>query len=803
MKSVLRFLLATTLAQASVSSAAAQTERPTTFHDGVFTAEQATRGERLYAERCSLCHGENLLGIEMAPPLAGPNFTRVWASQPLVTLASRIKTTMPPQAANSLSSAETVDIVSYVLEANGLTAGDAPLSLALSDGADPSTTSSEALDEASQWTTYGGNLASLRYSPLDQINKDNFADLQVAWRLRTSNLGPYPERLFSATPLMVDGVLYTTAGTSRSVVALNPGTGQMLWMYYLDEGVRGQYAPRRGSGRGVSYWESPDGRDRRILFVTPGYQLIALNAETGRPVESFGNNGIVDLKLDNDQDLDLERSVVGLNAPPFVAGDVVVVGAAHSAAGNPQRSAPTAIGYVRGFDVRTGKRLWIFHTIPRKGEFGYDTWEDGSAERNGNLGAWAQLSADLELGLVYVPMEMPAADYYGLHRPGDNLFAESLAALDLKTGERKWHYQTIHHGLWDWDLPCAPILYDMVKDGRTIKALAQPTKSAFLFVLNRETGEPIWPIEERPVPQSDVPYEKTSRTQPFPTKPPPFDRQGVSIDDLIDFTPDLRAQAVEFVKDFKIGPLFTPPALARPNGPLATLTLPADVGGANWPGGSYDPETGRLYIHSHTNVFTLPNVPAELAKRPGPDNTAGALRRAGDDDPPPRNFSAMRRDPAAMRRFRRRRPGTTIQGLPLIKPPYDRITAYDMKSGEILWQKPHSSTPDDIRNNPALKGLDLPRLGQPGRTFIGVLTTKTFVIAGDGGVHTNDAGETVALLRAYDKETGEDIPGNVELPGKQTGSPMTYLYNGKQYIVLAVTTTGANGGGELIAYALP
>ena len=711
MKSVLKLFLATTLAHAILPSATAQTAGPQTFRDAAFTAEQATRGERLYAAHCSLCHGDNLLGIEMAPPLAGSNFTRVWERQPLISLASRIRATMPPQAANSLSSAETVDIVSYLLEANGQTAGKAPLSLALSDAPDPSAAASEARPEASQWTTYGANLASHRYSPLDQISKENFANLQIAWRFGTNNLGPYPERLFSATPLMVDGVLYTTAGASRSVVALNPGTGQMLWMYRLDEGVRGEFAPRRGSGRGVSYWESPDGSDKRIVLVTPGYQMVALDAETGRPIKSFGENGIVDLKKNNDQDLDLERSVVGLNAPPLVAGDVIVVGAAHSAAGSPERSSPTAIGYVRGFDVRTGERLWIFHTIPRKGELGYDTWEDGSAERNGNLGAWAQLSADLELGLVYVPMEMPAADYYGVHRPGDNLFAESLVALDLHTGERKWHYQTIHHGLWDWDLPCAPILYDMVQDGRTVKALAQPTKTAFLFVLNRETGEPIWPIEERPVPQSNVPYEKTSPTQPFPTKPPPFDRQGVSIDDLIDFTPELRAEAVELVKSFKIGPLFTPPELARPGGPVATLILPADVGGANWPGGSYDPETGRLYIHSHTNVFALPNVAAKLAKPAGPENTAAQLRRAGPDDEPPMNFA--RPDPAMMRQFRSSRPNASVQGLPLIQPPYDRITAYDMHAGEKLWQKTHSSTPDDIKNHPALEGWICRDWGSP------------------------------------------------------------------------------------------
>jgi len=795
MKNVLRFSLVAALACATVPTAAAQSASPPqTFREGVFTAEQATRGEQVYFEKCALCHGDNLLGIEMAPPLAGPNFRGDWQGQPLVTLADRIKTTMPPHAPNSLSGTEVVNILSFMLKANELPAGNVPLTVPVSDDSPAVSTSTSGPEaEEGQWTTYGGNLASHRYSPLDQINKDNFGNLQVAWRFNTNNLGPNADRLYSSTPLMVNGTLYTTAGAARSVVALNPGTGQMLWMYQLDEGVRGQYAPRRGAGRGVSYWESPDGSDRRILFVTPGYRLIALDAATGHLIKTFGEGGMVDLKLENDQDLDLVKSVVGLNATPLIAGDVVVVGAAHSPAVNAPRAAPTAIGYVRGFDVRTGKRLWIFHTIPLKGEFGYDTWEDGSAERNGNLGAWAQMSADLDLGLVYVPLEMPAADYYGVHRPGDNLFSETLVALDLKTGERKWHFQTVRHGLWDWDLPCAPMLYDMESNGETVKVLAQPTKSAFLFVLNRETGEPIWPIEERPVPQSDVPGEKTSRTQPFPTRPEPFDRQGVSIDSLIDFTPELRAEAVELVKDYKIGPIFTPPELARPNGPIATLILPSDVGGANWPGGSFDPETNRLYIHSHTTVFTLPNVPAELAFS-DPNNMAGVLRSARDSD--------HEGGPAA-RRPRGRRPSTDVQGLPLIKPPYDRITAYDMNSGDMLWQKTHSSTPDNIKNNPALKGLDLPRLGQPGRTFIGVLTTKSLVIAGEGGVHTNAAGENVALLRAYDKATGEDIPGEVNMPGRQTGSPMTYMYNGKQYIVVAVTATGANGGGELIAYALP
>ncbi len=689
------------------------------------------------------------------------------------------------------------------------------------------------------WATYGGNLGSHRYSPLDQINKDNFRNLRIAWRLKTDFLGPTPDNLYSATPLYVNGVLYTTAGTRRAAIALNPGTGEMLWMHSENEGPRGDAAPRRGAGRGVAYWSSADGSDQRILYVTPGYRMIALNARTGELVRSFGKDGVVDLKLDNDQEYDLTTAAVGLNATPLVAGDVVVVGAAHFAAGSPN-TRPTAKGYVRGFDVKTGKRLWIFHTIPVKGEFGYDSWLDGSAEKNGNLGAWAQMSADVELGLVYVPTEMPATDYYGVNRPGDGLFGESIVALDIKTGKRKWHYQTIHHGLWDWDLPCAPILYDAQIGGRTIKALALPTKSAFLFVLNRETGEPVWPIEERPVPQSDVPGEKTSPTQPFPSRPAPFDRQGVSIDDLIDFTPELRAQAIEQANAYKLGPLFTPPGLAKPDGPIGTLMLPADVGGANWPGGSFDPETNRLYIHSHTAVFSLANVQQDLSM-PGPANVAGLLR--GGQSAAGAPAGEREDEPAAGGRGGRGGPGgvggrggagavpgtqagvpaggtpppggrgagappggarggTTVQGLPLVKPPYDRITAYDMNAGNMLWQKTHSSTPDNIKNNAALKGLDLPRLGQPGRTFIGVLTTRTLVIAGEGGVHTNAQGQTVALLRAYDKSTGEDIAGEVNMPAKQTGSPMSYMHDGKQYIVIAVTSP-ANAGAEILAYTLP
>ena len=662
-----------------------------------------------------------------------------------------------------------------------------------------------------EWKTYGADLASTRYSPLDQVNKDNFSKLKVAWQLKTNDFGPRPDTLYSATPLFVGNVLYTTVGTARTVVALHPATGDVLWKHVEDEGARGQNAARGGAGRGVAYWSNADRSDPRIIYVTPGYRMIALDARTGVPIATFGTNGVVDLKRENDQELDLVTADIGLNATPLVAGDVVVVGAAHRFSGSP-RIMNNARGYVRGFDVRTGKRLWIFHTVPLPGEFGYDTWLDHGADRNGNTGAWAQLSADLELGLVYVGVEMPTGDYYGGNRPGDTLFDESLVALDIKTGKRKWHYQMTHHGVWDYDPPCAPVLYDVVVNGRRVRAVAQPTKQAFLFVLNRETGEPIWPIEERPVPQSDVPNERTSPTQPFPTKPLPFDRQGVSTDDLIDFTPALRADALEMIKRYRIGPLYTPPSLSKVDGPLATMQVPADTGGANWPGASFDPDTNRLYIHSHTAAYLAGIVPANpatsdfgyvagQARAGGAGALGGAPAPAADPEaPPPPGGAAAPRGAGPGGAPGAGRGGTSVRGLPIIKPPYDRITAYDMQTGEIIWQKPHSSTPDDIKNNPALQGVNLPqRLGQPGRTFIGTLTTKTLLIAGEGGLHRNEAGGRVALLRAYDKATGADL-GAVEMPDKQTGSPMTYMFNGKQYIVLAVS--GVDGA-QLIAYALP
>jgi len=408
-----------------------------------------------------------------------------------------------------------------------------------------------------EWRTYGGDLGNTRYSALDQINASNFNQLQIAWRLRTENFGPEPEYKFEATPLMANGVLYTTAGSRRAVVALDPATGEVLWMHAEHEGTRAMVAPRRLSGHGLAYWT--DGNSKRILYVTPGYRLIALDAATGTPIPSFGKEGVVDLRLNDDQEMDLVNADIGLHSTPIVAGNTIIVGAAHRSGEEP-RSKTNLKGYVRGFDVKTGKRLWIFHTIPRPEEFGYDTWEKGSAEYTGNTGVWAQISVDEDLGMVYLPVESPTQDSYGGDRPGNALFAESLVALDLKTGQRKWHYQLVHHGVWDFDIPCAPALVDITVDGKPVKALAQATKQSILYVLNRVTGEPVWPIVERPVPQGDVPGEWYSPTQPIPTKPPFYDRNGFTTDELIDFTPEMRAQArdvmARVIYGFRLSVLF-------------------------------------------------------------------------------------------------------------------------------------------------------------------------------------------------------------------------------------------------------
>jgi len=623
-----------------------------------------------------------------------------------------------------------------------------------------------------EWRTYGGDLGNTHYSALDQINAANFNKLEVAWRFKTVNLGPRPEFNFEGTPLMANGVIYTTAGSRRDVAALDAATGELLWVHSEHEGARGVSAPRQLSGRGLAYWT--DGREERILYVTPGYRLIALDAKTGSVIPSFGSNGIVDLKMQDDQEIDPVTGEVGLHATPVVAGDVVIVGAAHKPGGVP-KSKTNVKGFVRGFDVHTGQRLWIFHTIPRANEFGYDTWEKDSASYTGNTGVWGQVSVDPDLDMAFIPVELPTGDYYGGHRPGNGLFGETVLAVDLKTGQRKWHYQLVHHGIWDMDIPCAPMLVDITVNGQTVKAVAQPTKQAFLYVFDRVTGKPIWPIEEKPVEQSTVPGEKTSATQPFPTKPPAYDLQGFTTDDLIDFTPELRAEGEKLVSKYHLGPVFTPAVVSKPDGPWATLALATAGGGTNWAGGSYDPETHIAYIPSQRVVTAIGLIPGDPAKTDMAYMSGSAA---------PRSSRAPGEGAAS---------GLTVQGLPLVKPPYGSITAIDLNKGTILWHIANGDTPDNIKDNPALKGLDIPRTGRPG--VFSVLVTKTLLICGE-----RSAGKSPVKLRAYDKATGKEV-GAVELPAGQTGTPMTYMLRGKQYIAVAVAAGGFPA--ELVAYKLP
>ena len=666
----------------------------------------------------------------------------------------------------------------------------------------PAGASGQRAAKDTEWPTYAADLAGTRYRPLDQINASNFSKLEVAWRFKTDSLGNRPEYKLEGTPLMVNGVMYATAGSRRAAIALDAATGELIWVHGEREGERGAAAPRQLSGRGLAYWS--DGKQERILYVTPGYRLICLDAKTGALIPSFGTGGSVDLKLDDDQTIfpDLTTGEIGLQSAPVVARDTVIVGASFREGMTP-KSMRNNKGYVRGFDVRTGKRLWIFHTIPKKGETGYDTWLKGSAEYTGNTGVWTQITVDEQLGLVYLPVESPTGDFYGGHRPGNNLFGESLVCVDLKTGARKWHYQLVHHPLWDMDISSAPILADITIDGRPVKAVAQPTKQGFLYVFDRITGKPVWPFEERKVEQGNVPGEWYSPTQPFPTRPGAYSRNGVSTDDLIDFTPAMREQALKIVSRYYLGPVYTPPVVSKIDGALGTLTLGTASGGTNWPGASYDPETHTVYAYAcNACVFPIGLVTPpskqfsdmnyvagtagqEVRVRTGPGEGVGADSPMPAKAPPGgggRGFVAL-----------------NVDGLPLIKPPYGTISAINLDRGEIVWQIAHGETPDVVRNHPALKGLNIPRTGQTGYN-VGTLITKTLVIAGDGQVTTTTEHPRGAMLRAYDKATGKEV-GAVYMPAPETGSPMTYMLNGKQYIVIAVS--GGPYSGEYIAFTLP
>lgn len=612
--------------------------------------------------------------------------------------------------------------------------------------------------EMVEWRHYGGNLAAHRYSPLDQIDASNVEDLRIAWRWQSGNFGPRPEAKNEATPLMIDGVLYMTAGITRIVVAIDPETGETLWIWRPQEDPeRFERAPRKSSGRGLSYWTDGAGNDR-LIVVTPGFQLAALDPASGRMIPGFGERGIVDM-MPGVRGEYTDHASIGNTSPPLIIDDVIIVGPAH-APGTAPPSRQNVKGDVRAFDVRTGQELWSFHTIPEPGEPGYDTWLDGSAEYTGNAGVWARISADVERGLVYLPVEAPTSDWYGGERPGNNLYGNSIVCVDARTGRIVWYYQLIHHDIWDWDNPTAPILMDIVVDGEEIPAVAQVTKQAWVYTFNRVTGEPIWPIEERPVPPSDVPGEWTSPTQPFPTRPAAFDRQGFTENDVIDFTDELREEALEWLEGVRTGPIFTPPSLADdPDGTSGTISLPNAVGGANWEAASFDPETGMLYVGSFTSPWMLSLVPP-------------------DDD---RDIRYIRGGAPAY---------PDLAGLPIVKPPWGRITAVDMNTGEHAWMRPNGPTPENVLSNPALEGIEIPETGRATRAML--LATKTLLFGTDGWGGT-------PVLRAYDKATGDEI-ASIDLPGASSGLPMSYAINGRQYLVLPVA---GERGGELVALTLP
>ena len=667
-----------------------------------------------------------------------------------------------------------------------------------------------------EWPQYNGDIHGTRYSPLDQINTTNFSKLEVAWRFKTDGFGPRPEFKLEGTPIMVKGVLYSTAGVRRAVVALDGKTGEVLWTHSVREGKRAVVSPRQLSGRGVSYWTDGKGDDR-VVYVTTGYRLIELNAKTGTMISSFGTNGAVDLKqgvmYGNRQPIDLETGEIGIHSTPAIARDVIVIGSSFRE-GATVVSHNNTKGVVRGFDARTGKLLWTFNTIPRPGEFGSDTWENDSWSVNGNTGVWTQISIDEDLGLAYLPVETPSSDYYGGHRPGNNLFAESLVAVDLKTGQRKWHYQYVHHPIWNFDNSSSPILMDVNVNGRTIKAVASPSKQAYLYVLDRTNGQPVWPIEERPVPQSDVPGEKTSPTQPFPTKPPAYGRNFLRMpDDVIDFTPELRAQALDVLKRYKVGDSpFTPPILGTVTGLLGAVGAGTAT---NWPGSAADPEQHVVYAQAG-NAPTSRSLVAPpqgfsdiryvsgLGGRPfrevlGPGDCCAA---DGSGKPfAPTNLKAGESGPAPSAADEAvANAGLTVQGLPIYKPPYGVISALNLDRGELMWQVPAGDTPDNVRNHPALRGMNIPKTGQPGVSGVGLMVTKSIVVMGDPQVTTTPEHPRGAMLRAYDKKDGREV-GAVFMPAPQSGSPMTYMLDGRQYIVVAVS--GGSYSGEWLAFTLP
>jgi len=667
------------------------------------------------------------------------------------------------------------------------------------------------------WFHYTADMHGSRYSPLDQINADNFNKLEVAWRFKTDNFGTFPEYKLEGTPLAIRGILYTTAGTRRDVIALDGRTGEIVWVHSMREGKRAAVAPRQLSGRGVSYWTDGKG-DERIVYVTTGYRLVELNAKTGAPVASFGKDGIIDLKLGavkgKGEQIDLETGEIGVHSTPGIVKDTIIVGSAMREGATVPTHNNTK-GLVRAFDARTGKLLWTFNTIPRPGEFGSDTWENESWAINGNTGVWTQITADEEAGLVYLPVETPTSDYYGGHRPGNNLFAETLVCVDLKTGQRKWHFQFTHHPIWNFDMSSAPLIADVNVNGRPRKVVAVPSKQGWLYVFDRITGEPVWPIVEKPVPQSDVPGEKTSPTQPHPPDSLRYARNAFKVpDDLIDFTPELRQAAIERSKFYKWADTpFAPSILGNVNGPLyGAITVGTAT---NWPGGGYDPENHIAFAPAGN----MPGIRTVVPPPPGFSDiryVSGIAGEAFREVLGPGDCCAADSPRTAQRAAEARQPapaapqpqpagggagtGLNVQGLPMIKPPYGVIAAIDLDKGALKWQTPHGDTPDAVRNHPMLRGKNIPKTGQAGTAGVGLMVTKTVVVMGDPQVTTTPEHPRGAMLRAYNKMTGEQV-GAVWMPAPQSGSPMTYAYGGKQYIIVAIS--GGSYSGEYLAFSLP
>ena len=645
-------------------------------------------------------------------------------------------------------------------------------------------------DNPEEWRYIGGDAGHTRSTPLNQINPANFEDLEIEWVWNDSSFGSTPPR---STPVYADGKLFTVAGSRRHVVSIDPVSGETLWSFREPNTFRWEYSMRAPWGKGVAYSEI-DGRGV-VFIVTPAFFLYALDAKTGDlledwgtpiPLEDFPQTGGVDLIPDLVSDwgpwinsgrtydpyegIPLELGYITSSSPPIVVNDTVIVGNSAEQGYNQTRT-ENVPGDILAYDARTGKFKWKFHVIPRPGEVGHETWENDAWSYTGDVSSWAPLSVDPELGLVYVPTNAATIDFYGGFQPGDNLFSASLIALDVATGERRWHFQMVHHDVWNNDTPTAPLLMDVIVDGRTVPGVFQATKQAFLYSFNRETGEPIWPIVERPVPQSTVPGEQLSPTQPFPTKPAPYDVQNLTEDGLIDFTPELRAEALAIVADYKLGGIFNPLMQKdNPEGLIGAAWCPGELGGTNISGPpAADPATGIIYTISRTNCGWRTIVPGEerdlLLEQPTGTTIA--------------DYAVGMGTPNGVR---------GPQGLPLEKPPYSRITAIDLNTGDHLWWIPNGGTPRFVQEHPALQGVDIPPTGNINHSAL--MVTPGMLL------HTaiGDDGQTPYLF-AIDKATGERM-GSVESPGLGMYGMMTYMHDGRQRVVLQTS-------GQLVAYSIP